>query len=61
MKPYVRCATTPDGEIEAVIVGAPQFKMIVDRVSGAVIRSSAHEGTDEFRWMVRAAREHVAR
>jgi hypothetical protein len=58
-KPAIRCAATPDGDIEAC-AGATH-RLVVDRRTGAVLQSNVSEGTDMFCWLVRAARQHVAR
>lgn len=56
----IRCGLTQDGDIEAVYRLDTSKHMTVDRRSGAVILSAVKEGTDDFRRLVRAAREHVA-
>ena len=57
MKPRIRVATTPEGNIEAT-TGATH-RLVVDRRNGAVTESNVREGTDLFRWLVRAARKLV--
>lgn len=59
MKPAIRCAWTKDGDIEAT-AGATH-RLVVDSRTGAVKESNVSEGTDMFRWLVRAAREHVTK
>jgi len=58
MKPSIRCGLTAEGNIEAAISEA--IRLVIDRRTGQVLYSSVREGTDEFRWLVQAAREHVA-
>lgn len=61
MKPQIRCATTREGQIEAVFHSLGRAnRMVVDRRTGEVLEANVIEGTDAFRWLVNAAREHVA-
>lgn len=55
MRPHVRVAWTPGGNIEAVIFR--QSRLEICSRTGDVLKSSAKEGADAFRWMVQAARE----
>lgn len=57
--PKIRLAATVDGDIEAA-AGATH-RMVIDRRTGDVLQSNVAEGTDMFRWLVRAAREHVSK
>jgi hypothetical protein len=59
-----RCALMDDGNIEVTMpsrmFNASLF-MILDRRTGTVIRSEVKEGTDEYRRMVSAGRQHVSK
>lgn len=57
--PYIRCAWTLDGEIEAV--HGPHRLVVDSRTGRVVLGNNVKEGTDMFRWLVKEARRHVAR
>lgn len=57
-KPRIHVSANPDGDIKAEIDISK--RLIMDRRSGNVISATVKEGTDEFRWMVTAAREWKA-
>ena len=52
-----RCALTVDGNIEAAYDLARRLE--IDPRTGTVIASTVKEGTDEFRRLVRTARQFV--
>lgn len=54
MTPQVRCAWKQNGNIEAAI--SLSIRMELCSRTGEVISSTVREGTDNFRWLVRAAR-----
>lgn len=59
-----RCALTEDGNIEVTMpsrVFSASLFMILDRRTGTVLRSDVKEGSDEFRRMVTAGRQHVSK
>lgn len=65
MMPKIRVAVTLDGEIEATTPNANNprapHRVVVDRrAPGRVLAKNVATGSDLFRWLVRAAREHVA-
>jgi hypothetical protein len=56
----IRCATMPDGNIEACVYLDLSRRLVIDVRSGAVIDSNVEEGTDDFRLLVREARKYKA-
>lgn len=54
--PAPRCATMPDGNIEAAYSVAR--RVVVDKRTGALLWCSVARGSDDFRRLVMAAREH---
>lgn len=58
--PAIRCALTGSYDIEAAFrdVSLGLRRVIVDPISGEVLYTSVKKGSDEFRWLVKAAREH---
>lgn len=58
-EPEIRCALTCNGDIEAAMWSSPHLNLVIDRRTGAVIKANVKEGSDEFRWLVRAARKHL--
>jgi len=63
MKPtHIRCATMPNGDIEASdIYHGGTDRVIVNCQSGNAIYSTVRPSSDMFRWLVTAARKHVAK
>lgn len=60
-----RLAVMPDGTIEATTPNpdSPRvpFRVVIERrAPGNVIESNVREGTDTFRHLVKAARQHIA-
>jgi hypothetical protein len=56
-KPNVRVA-----DIEAAIWAAPlTHRIVIVSRTGEVLDSNVVGGSDQFRWLVMAAREHVAK
>ena len=66
MKPFPhRLALTPDGEIEATAPNpdsprVPHRVVISRRAPGNLITANVAEGSDVFRYLIRAARQHIA-
>jgi hypothetical protein len=58
MAPPIRVATKIDGTIEAATYPPMHHRLEMDRQTGAVTYCTDKEGSDMFRWLVRAAREH---
>jgi hypothetical protein len=58
MIPNIRCGLTAEGHVEACAVVDSAYRVVVDRCTRNVIYATVREGTDEFRWLVRAARKH---
>lgn len=61
----IRLALTPDGAIEATTPNPnyprDPWRVVIDRrAPGRVIENNTPQGSDVFRWLVRAARQHVA-
>lgn len=63
MKPEIRVATTADGNIEAAAyqLGPRIRHVIVNRRTGELKSTTVDEGTNLFRWLIHAAREHVSK
>lgn len=61
MKPdNIRCALTPLGNIEAaLVVAGVTRRVVVDVQTGELLDFNVYRDSDLFRWLVRAAREHV--
>jgi hypothetical protein len=62
IRPIIRTALTADGDIEAAFVrpgGGIVCRVVVDRRTGDLLDASVQQGSDEFRWLIRAARKHV--
>jgi hypothetical protein len=56
----IRIANRLNGDIEAACgLGVATRCMTLDPGTGAVLTSDVKEGTDLFRWLVRAAREVI--
>ena len=56
-KPAVYVGLTIDGDIEATFYHRRGCRVLIDRRTGDMLTSTVKEGTDEFRWLIRAARE----
>lgn len=62
MKPEIRCATMPNGDIEAAFMrGKVIVRLAIDPRLDHVTEATVAEGTDEFRWLVIEARKHLRR
>ena len=60
MKPNIRCATMPNGDIEAAYMRGHQIiRLTIDPRFGNVKETTVEPYTDEFRWLVTEARKHV--
>jgi hypothetical protein len=57
---HIRCATTPEGHIEACAYLDLARRVVVHRQTRNVIESTVQEGSDDFRRLVRAARVHCS-
>jgi hypothetical protein len=58
--PRIRCAYTPEGNIEAVQRDEPTWRVVVDCRDGNVIEiSGVKKSSTMFRLLVRAARSHL--
>ena len=62
MKPKnIRVAATEEGDLEASFgLGVTTKWVLMDRRTGRVIDTNVKRGSDAFRWLVNAARVHVA-
>jgi hypothetical protein len=61
LKSRIRAAVTQDGDIEAaVVIDGRVQRVVVYRQGGGCKESTVPSGSDIYRQLVRAAREHCA-
>lgn len=60
--PHIRCATMPNGDIEATSFNRDfptvPYRMVCAKLGGEVLEANVKLGTDMYRWLAHAARQH---